>query len=83
MIVDPVAPAQEQAEEYRTVPEQALAYVGTLLGDTVTALRLAFTPAPAVVVVVVVVAKDAVVDVVKVAVLVMVLSCVSLNTSLS
>jgi hypothetical protein len=33
--IDCVTPMHEQAEEYRTVPEQAEAYFGTLLGAMV------------------------------------------------
>ena len=36
---EPVAPAQEQAEEYRTVPEQADAYVGVFDGVYVNAAQ--------------------------------------------
>lgn len=38
MVVTAVTPQQEQALLYLAVPEQALAYVGTLLGTTVTCL---------------------------------------------
>lgn len=37
VVVFPVTPAQLQADEYRTVPEQADAYEGTLLGERVIA----------------------------------------------
>ncbi len=75
-----VTPAQEQALEYLTVPEQGLAYAGTLLATTVTPPTRFFSAPGEVVVVVVVVVREvavvvinAVVDVVWVDVLVIVL----------
>lgn len=40
VVVDPVTPAHEQADEYRTVPEQAEAYVGTFVCEPVVAAQV-------------------------------------------
>lgn len=40
VVVALVTPAQEQADEYRTVPEQAEAYVGTFVGAWVVAAQV-------------------------------------------
>jgi hypothetical protein len=40
VVVPPVMPTHEQADEYRTIPEQADAYVGTFVGAFVLAAHV-------------------------------------------